>query len=87
MIPFAELDAAQLKQWMIKRAADQKRTMSPDAAELLLARAGSNMQQLSQEVDKLCLHAGSGGTIDVETAALMTAATVGGCLCASGRDS
>ena len=50
--------------------------MSADAAELLLARAGANMQQLSQEVDKLCLHAGSGGTIDVETAALLTAATV-----------
>lgn len=76
LVPFPELDAAQLKQWMIKRATDQQRTLSSDAAELLLSRAGANMQQLSQEVDKLCLHAGTGGVIDVETASMLTAATV-----------
>ncbi|OMF22420.1 DNA polymerase III subunit delta [Paenibacillus sp. FSL H8-0548] len=76
LIAFPELDAAQLKQWMIKRAAEQNRTMTADAAELLLSRAGAGMQQLSQEVDKLCLHAGKGGTIDIETASLLTAATV-----------
>ncbi|CAM4311556.1 DNA polymerase III subunit delta [Paenibacillus alkaliterrae] len=76
LIPFPELDAAQLKQWMIKRAADQKRTLTVEAAELLLIRAGANMQQLAQEVDKLCLHAGEGGSIDVEQAGLLTAATV-----------
>lgn len=76
LVPFPELDAAQLKQWMIKRASEQNRTMTADAAELLLVRAGANMQQLAQEVDKLCLHAGAGGAIDVETASLLTAATV-----------
>ncbi|MCA0754624.1 DNA polymerase III subunit delta [Paenibacillus sp. N4] len=76
LIPFPELDAAQLKQWMIKRAAEQKRTLAADAADLLLLRAGANMQQLAQEVDKLCLHAGEGGTIDAEQASILTAATV-----------
>jgi len=76
LVPFPELDAAQLKQWMIKRASEQNRTLLSDAAELLLSRAGASMQQLSQEVDKLCLHAGPGGTIDLESAALLTASTV-----------
>lgn len=76
LVAFPELDAAQLKQWMIKRAAEQNRTMTAEAAELLLVRAGAGMQQLAQEVDKLCLHAGSGGSIDVEQASLLTAATV-----------
>lgn len=76
LVSFPELDAAQLKQWMIKRAAEQNRTMTAEAAELLLVRAGAGMQQLAQEVDKLCLHAGSGGSIDVEQASLLTAATV-----------
>jgi DNA polymerase-3 subunit delta len=75
-VSFPELDAAQLKQWMIKRAAEQSRTMTAEAADLLLMRAGANMQQLAQEVDKLCLHAGTGGEIDARQAALLTAATV-----------
>ncbi|WP_028610345.1 DNA polymerase III subunit delta [Paenibacillus harenae] len=76
LISFPELDAAQLKQWMIKRASEQSRTMTAEAADLLLMRAGANMQQLAQEVDKLCLHAGSGGEIDARQASLLTAATV-----------
>ncbi|WP_424766730.1 DNA polymerase III subunit delta [Paenibacillus sp. sgz302251] len=76
LVSFPELDAAQLKQWMIKRAAEQNRSMTAEAADLLLVRAGANMQQLAQEVDKLCLHAGAGGSIDAEQTALLTAATV-----------
>lgn len=76
LLAFPELDASQLKQWMMKRASEQNRTMASEVADLLLLRAGVNMQQLSQEVDKLCLHVGAGGTIDVEQAALLTAATV-----------
>lgn len=76
LIAFQELDAAQLKQWMVKRAAEQYRTLELDAADLLLMRTGANMQQLAQEVDKLCLHAGEGGVIGKEEAAMLTAATV-----------
>ena len=76
LIVFSELNAAQLKQWMIKRAAGQAVHLTQDAAELLIVRAGVNMQQLAQEVDKLCTYAGDGGAIDAEQAAMLTAATV-----------
>ncbi|MDQ6423328.1 DNA polymerase III subunit delta [Paenibacillus sp. LHD-117] len=76
VVAFPEMDTAELKQWLVKRAAEQKRTLTPDAADLLIARVGVGTGQLSQEVDKLCLHAGEGGIIDAEQAALLTAATV-----------
>lgn len=76
LLLFQELDPSQLKQWAVKRAAEQQRTMTEEAAELLLARTGAHMQQLALEVDKLCLYAGPGGTIDVEQTALLTAASV-----------
>ncbi|MBH5318162.1 DNA polymerase III subunit delta [Paenibacillus sp. GSMTC-2017] len=76
IVAFPELDGPALKRWMIKRAADQNRQMTDDAADLLLVRVGVNMGQLSQEVDKLCLHAGAGGIINAEQATLLTEATV-----------
>ncbi|WP_168119326.1 DNA polymerase III subunit delta [Paenibacillus sp. HB172176] len=76
VIAFAELSAAELKQWMLQRAARQNRRLSEDGADLLMVRSGTNMGQLSQELDKLCLHAGEGGVIDVEQIDLLTASTV-----------
>jgi DNA polymerase-3 subunit delta len=76
LIAFPEMEPAELKQWMMKRATEQKRTLTSEAVELLIARVGTGTGPLAQEVDKLCLHAGEGGTIDVEQAAMLTAATV-----------
>ncbi|GKU79747.1 DNA polymerase III subunit delta [Paenibacillus sp. L3-i20] len=76
IVAFPELDAPALKRWMMKRAEEQNRRLTEDAAEMLLTRVGINMGQLSQEVDKLCLHAGAGGVIDAEQTALLTEATV-----------
>jgi len=76
LIPFAELDAVQLKQWVIKRAGEQGRVFSQDGAELLLMRVGSSMQQLAAEVDKLCLHVGEGGSFGEAEVQLLTAASV-----------
>lgn len=76
LLAFQELDPSQLKQWAVKRASEQKRVMTEAAADLLLARTGAHMQQLSFEVDKLCLYAGPGGTIDVKEVEMLTAATV-----------
>ncbi|MCR2803210.1 DNA polymerase III subunit delta [Paenibacillus soyae] len=76
LIAFPELDTPELKRWMLRRAESQNRTMTEAAAELLFSRVGVNMGQLAQEVDKLCLHAGEGGVIDAEQAAMLTAATV-----------
>ncbi|MFC4778560.1 DNA polymerase III subunit delta [Paenibacillus sp. GCM10023252] len=76
LIAFQEMDASQLKQWVIRRSAEQNRTLLVDAADLLLARVGTNMGQLALEVDKLCLHAGQGGTITVQAASDLIASTV-----------
>ena len=66
LIPFQELQENELREWTMKRAEEQGRLMNREAAELLLARTGTNMQQLAHEVDKLCLHAGVGGTIQAD---------------------
>lgn len=76
LLAFPELDSAELKRWMIRRARDQDRQMTDDAAELLLHRVGFNRGQLAQEVDKLCLYAGTGGEINGEHADLLTVAAV-----------
>jgi DNA polymerase-3 subunit delta len=76
LVAFPEMEIQELKQWLVKRAAEQKRTLTAAAAELLITRVGVGTGQLSQEVDKLCLHAGEGGVIDAEQTALLTAATV-----------
>ena len=57
MIPFAELDAAQLKRWMIERAAAEKDDVAPTQPSCCSHVLDPDVQQLSQEVDKLCLHA------------------------------
>jgi len=76
VVAFPELDQHQLKQWMVKRATEQGRTMGPDAAELLIARVGASMQQLAQEVDKLSIHVGPGGNISLELTQQFTPATL-----------
>ncbi|MFC5651784.1 DNA polymerase III subunit delta [Paenibacillus solisilvae] len=76
LIPFQELQENELREWTMKRAEEQGRAMNREAAELLLARTGTNMQQLAHEVDKLCLHAGVGGTIQADDVDQLIASTV-----------
>ncbi|TYP78048.1 DNA polymerase III delta subunit [Paenibacillus methanolicus] len=76
LLAFAELSENELLAWTIRRAEEQGRRMRKEAAELLLARTGTNMQQLAHEVDKLCLHAGEGGSIDEQTVETLIASTV-----------
>ncbi len=76
LIAFQELQENELLQWTVKRAEEQGRTMGREAAQLLLARTGTSMQHLAHEVDKLCLHAGSGGTISNEDVEHLIASTV-----------
>ncbi|QYR20169.1 DNA polymerase III subunit delta [Paenibacillus sp. sptzw28] len=76
LIPFQELQENELLQWTVKRAEEQGRVMTREAAELLLARTGTNMQQLAHEVDKLCLHAGPGGAIGAGEVEMLIASTV-----------
>ncbi|MFC4811318.1 DNA polymerase III subunit delta [Paenibacillus sp. GCM10023250] len=76
LIAFQELQENELLQWTVKRAEEQGRSLDRDAARLLLARTGTNMQQLAHEVDKLCLHAGHGGAISGADVEALIASTV-----------
>lgn len=75
LLHFDELEGKDLYRWIGKRAKDQNRTITEDAAELLVLRAGSNLHRVAQEVDKLCLYAGDGGTIAKPDVELLTAAS------------
>lgn len=76
LLAFQELTENELLLWTIKRAEEQGRTLRREAAEMLLSRTGTSMQQLAHEVDKLCLHAGQGGTIGELTVDKLIATTV-----------
>ncbi|MFS0727491.1 DNA polymerase III subunit delta [Paenibacillus sp. 1P07SE] len=75
LLLFQELEGKDLYRWIAKRAKDQNRTIAEDAAELLVLRAGANLQKVAQEVDKLCLYAGDGGTISRREVELLTASS------------
>ncbi|MBW5444952.1 DNA polymerase III subunit delta [Cohnella sp. CFH 77786] len=64
-VNFAPLGADELLQWVAARAGKQGRRMAEGAAAELLQRVGTDMHALAAETDKLCLHAGEGGTITV----------------------
>ncbi|MFZ2956153.1 MAG: DNA polymerase III subunit delta [Candidatus Ozemobacteraceae bacterium] len=64
--PFAN----QLPGWISKTALEAGARIAPEAADLLLTRIGDDLRLLSQEVGKLAMQAGKGGTISL---ALVTA--------------
>ena len=76
LIAFQEMDMAELRQWLIKRAAEQGRVLDADGAELLITRIGMNTGGLSQELDKLCLHVGKGGKIGANEVSGLTVASL-----------
>lgn len=76
IIAFQEMEHAELRQWLIKRAGEQERLLDADGADLMIARIGMNTGSLSQELDKLCLHAGKGGAIGVREVGELTVASL-----------
>jgi DNA polymerase-3 subunit delta len=70
VLAFAPLSGEELIQWIAKLAKQHEVTFEPGAAETLISYAGTGLQALSAEVDKLCLFTGHGGTIrraDIES--------------------
>ncbi|BBI34767.1 DNA polymerase III subunit delta [Cohnella abietis] len=67
IIAFTPLQSEELLQWLNKRASNQGRTMGSSAAEELLRRVGTDLHALAAEADKLCLHAGQGGTVTAQS--------------------
>ncbi|MCM3784513.1 DNA polymerase III subunit delta [Neobacillus mesonae] len=69
VLSFGPLQGDELISWITKKAGARNVTLEKAAAETLVQRAGTSLQILSAEVDKLCLYAGTGGTVtssDVE---------------------
>ncbi|TFE31639.1 DNA polymerase III subunit delta [Cohnella luojiensis] len=67
VISFSPLQSEELLQWLLKRASNQGRSMDKQTAEELLRRVGTDMHALAAETDKLCLHAGTGGSVTLES--------------------
>ncbi|MBD2844480.1 DNA polymerase III subunit delta [Paenibacillus sp. IB182496] len=76
LLPFAELQGAELMRWMQRRVQEQRRELAEAAAELLAVRCGGDLQRVAQELDKLCLHAGPDGRIAPDHVEALTEATV-----------
>jgi len=76
IVHFPELEHIQLLQWLRKKAEEQGRQLDPDGAELLIRRVGMSMQQLVQELDKLCLLVGDRGEITRELVDQLISVTV-----------
>ncbi|MBB6729758.1 DNA polymerase III subunit delta [Cohnella zeiphila] len=75
VVSFAPMAAEELSQWAIRRAEGQKRRMEQGAVDELLRRVGSEMGAIAAEIDKLCLHAGEGGTVTAEAVATLVSAS------------
>lgn len=72
-LAFMPLGGDELLKWTSKQASKQNCTFGPGAAEALVRNAGTGLQNLSGEIDKLCLYAGAGGTVDEDTVNHMVA--------------
>lgn len=70
VLAFAPLSSEELLSWIVKLAKQRDVSFEAGAADTLVSYAGTGLQTLSAEVDKLCLFAGNGGTIkraDIES--------------------
>ncbi|GAB6990701.1 DNA polymerase III subunit delta [Paenibacillus pini] len=65
-LSFMPMGGDELLRWVEKRFKDGGCITTAGASEMLINNAGTQLQTLSAEVDKLCLYAGAGGTINPE---------------------
>ncbi|TVY00499.1 DNA polymerase III subunit delta [Cohnella terricola] len=66
VVSFGPLQPDELLRWLLKRASNQERSLGTETAEELIRRVGTDMHALAAETDKLCLHAGQGGTVTLD---------------------
>ena len=67
VLAFASLGGEELLSWVNKETKQRGCVLAPGTAEVLIRNAGTQLQTLTAELDKLCLYAGDGGTIDLDT--------------------
>lgn len=72
----APLSEKELREWMIERAQQSGAIMEENAADALLQLAGTNLMTLANELDKLALFVGPGGTIRQETVEKLVSRTL-----------
>ncbi len=66
MVAFDPLQNFELENWLIKRAERYGARMRPEAAAQMVMMAGTHLQLLDQELQKLSLYSGKGEEISVE---------------------
>lgn len=63
LISFLTLQSAELEHWIKRRAEKLHCTFVNGAADQLILYAGTNLQNLSTEIEKLSLYVGAGGSV------------------------
>lgn len=66
MVAFDPLQGVELEKWLMKRAARYGSRLHPEAAAEMVMMAGTHLQMLDQELQKLSLYRGTGEEITVD---------------------
>jgi DNA polymerase III subunit delta len=72
----APLAEKELRAWIAERVKQDNVTIEENAIDTLLKLAGTNLTTLANELDKLALFVGSGGTIQQETVEMLVSRTL-----------
>lgn len=72
-LSFMPMGGEDLLRWVDKQVRKGGCTLQEGAAEAIVRNAGTSLQSLSGEIEKLCLYAGAGGTIDAQTVDMLVA--------------
>ena len=67
-IEFPRLPESALGTWITKRAQSGGKTISPEAVEFIVARCGTSLREISQEIEKLMLFVGATTQLSLEDA-------------------
>lgn len=65
----------ELEAWLIRRARDAGRDLTPEAAHILAVENGDSLRLLASEIDKLSTYVGLGGQIGTEAVRALTQAS------------
>lgn len=72
----SSLNENELREWMRERLQNHGVVMDEEAMETLLQLAGTNVMSLANELDKLALFVGQGGTVTKETVEILVSRTL-----------
>ncbi len=66
VIPCGRLDPEDLPGWVRARARQERKTITPEAAEILVGLVGGGLRELGLEIGKLAAYTGNRGTITAD---------------------